>query len=161
MWPIKYTIKCPILFYFISFAEEAKQTKKTYNVIKLKKGQGHRNSWGQLQRARVRIMLGLHNPETCIFNILFRTDSSSTNNRKGENMYPSLLDNSSTCDGGSCCFWFQETGLVKANRCNVRKFYICKSGEKLKIIITKLLLLLWLWLLLWLLLWWWSHWRSH
>ena len=141
MWPIKYTIKCLILFYFISFAEETKQTKKTNNVIKLKKGQGHRNSWGQLQRARLRIMLGLHNPETCIFN-RFRTKSSSANNINGENMNPSLLVNSSTCDGGWCCFWFQETGLVKANNCTVRKFYICESGEKLKIIITKLLLLL-------------------
>ena len=33
-------------FYFISFAKEPKT--KTYNVIKLKKGQGRRNSWGQL-----------------------------------------------------------------------------------------------------------------
>ena len=39
-------------FYFISFAKEPKT--KTYNVIKLKKGQGCRNSWGQLQQARVK-----------------------------------------------------------------------------------------------------------
>ena len=39
--------------YFILLALPKNQ-KKTYNVIKLKKGQGCRNSWGQLQQARVK-----------------------------------------------------------------------------------------------------------
>ena len=39
--------------YFILLALPKNQ-KKTYNVIKLKKGQGCRNSWGQLQQAWVK-----------------------------------------------------------------------------------------------------------
>ena len=66
------------LFYFISFAKKKKQTNRK------KRWQGHRNSWGQLQRARILIK-----------KITTRNIKKHSDTRKTTATYNKLLDKTS------------------------------------------------------------------